>query len=181
MISNQSNPESDLIKGCLLNDRKSQKQLYDTYSGKMYALSLRYMGNSEDAQDVLQEGFIKIYNNLDRFRSEGSFEGWIRRIFVNTAIEHLRRKKLEFQLPASAEFIEFQAVGAAERLNEKELLGIVQKLSPGYRTVLNLFIVEGYSHKEISELLNISEGTSKSQLARARIILQERIRSHSNK
>jgi RNA polymerase sigma factor (sigma-70 family) len=175
MISNHMISETDLLKGCLQNDRKYQKLLYDTYSGKMYAVCLRYMSNTDDAQDILQDGFIKIFKNLERFRNEGSFEGWMRRIFVNTAIEQLRKKKLEVHLSETAEAIELKAVGAPEKLNEKDLLRIVQELSPGYRTVFNLYVVEGYSHKEIGEILNISEGTSKSQLARARIILQEKI------
>ncbi|MBY0477559.1 MAG: RNA polymerase sigma factor [Chitinophagaceae bacterium] len=153
-----------------------QKQLYDQFSPKMYAVCLRYMGNADDAQDILQEGFIKIYKNLERFRGDGSFEGWIRRIFVNTAIEQIRKKKLNVSLSEREETIEFKTVSAIENINAKDLLNIVRELSPGYRSVFNLYVVEGYSHKEISELMGISEGTSKSQLARARMILQEKIK-----
>ena len=92
MLSNQNIEDTDLISGCLAGDRRSQKQLYDKYSAKMYAVCMRYMGNADDAQDILQDGFVKVFRKLDSFRSEGSFEGWIRRIFVNTAIEHFRRK-----------------------------------------------------------------------------------------
>lgn len=176
MISNQTISDSDLIKGCLKGDRKSQKQLYDQFAPKMYAVCLRYMGNADDAQDILQDGFIKIFKNLDRFRSEGSFEGWVRRIFVNTAIEQLRKKKLDISISDKDESIEYKATTAIDHLSEKDLLKIVRSLSPGYRTVFNMYVVEGYTHKEIADIMNISEGTSKSQLARARMILQEKLK-----
>lgn len=167
--------ETDLIKGCIEGDRRMQKELYDRFSPKMYAVCLRYMGNADDAQDILQEGFIKIYKNLERFRGDGSFEGWVRRIFVNTAIEQIRKKKMDLSLTEKEETIEYKSVSAVDNINEKDLLKIVSGLSPGYRSVFNMYVVEGFSHKEIGELLGISEGTSKSQLARARMILQERI------
>jgi len=176
MQSNQMISDADLIKGCIEGDRRMQKQLYDQFSPKMYAVCLRYMGNADDAQDILQEGFIKIFKNLERFRGEGSFEGWVRRIFVNTAIEHIRKKKLNLSLTEKEDTIEFKSVSAVENINEKDLLKIVSDLSPGYRSVFNLYVVEGFSHKEIGELLGINEGTSKSQLARARMILQQKIK-----
>lgn len=157
------------------NDRRYQKELYDRFSGKMYAVCLRYMGNADDAQDVLQDGFVKVFKNLDRFRGEGSFEGWIRRIFVNTAIEQLRKKRPDQSLSEKEERIEMPAIGAVDRLSEKDLLQLISELSPGYRSVFNLYVIEGMGHKEIAELLNISEGTSKSQLARARMILQHKV------
>lgn len=168
--------ETDLIKGCIEGDRRMQKELYDRFSPKMYAVCLRYMGNADDAQDILQEGFIKIYKNLERFRGDGSFEGWVRRIFVNTAIEQIRKKKMDVSLTEKEETIEYKSVTAVDNINEKDLLKIVSGLSPGYRSVFNMYVVEGFSHKEIGELLGISEGTSKSQLARARMILQDRIK-----
>jgi RNA polymerase sigma-70 factor (ECF subfamily) len=168
--------ETDLIKGCIEGDRRMQKQLYDRFSPKMYAVCLRYMGNADDAQDILQEGFIKVYRNIERFRGEGSFEGWVRRIFVNTAIEQIRKKKMDVSLTEKEETIEFKTVSAIDSINEKDLLKIVRELSPGYRSVFNMYVVEGFSHKEIGELLGISEGTSKSQLARARMILQEKVK-----
>lgn len=174
--SNQMISDADLIKGCIEGDRRMQKQLYDQFSPKMYAVCLRYMGNADDAQDILQEGFIKIFKNLERFRGEGSFEGWVRRIFVNTAIEHIRKKKLNLSLTEKEDTIEFKSVSAIDNINEKDLLKIVSDLSPGYRSVFNLYVVEGFSHKEIGELLGINEGTSKSQLARARMILQDKIK-----
>lgn len=178
MLSNQIVAETDLIKGCLEGNRRMQKQLYDQFSSKMYAVCLRYMGNSDDAQDVLQEGFIKVYKNLERFRGDGSFEGWVRRIFVNTAIEQIRKKKIDVSITEKEEeTIEFKTISAVDKINEKDLLKIVQELSPGYRTVFNLYIVEGFGHKEIGEMMGISEGTSKSQLARARMILQEKLKN----
>ncbi|MFN8265978.1 MAG: sigma-70 family RNA polymerase sigma factor [Chitinophagaceae bacterium] len=169
--------ETDLIRRCLEGERKAQKELYDQYASKMYAVCLRYMSKSEDAQDILQDGFIKIFKNLDRFRGDGSFEGWMRRIFVNTAIEQLRKKKLDISISEKEENIEVKAPTPIDNLNQKDLLRIIKELSPGYRTVFNLYVVEGYSHKEIADIMNISEGTSKSQLARARVILQEKIKA----
>jgi len=176
MQSNQTFTDADLIQGCIQGDRRMQKALYDKYAGKMYAVCLRYMGNADDAQDILQDGFIKVYKNLERFRGEGSFEGWVRRIFVNTAIEQIRKKKNDLSLTEKEESIELKSVTAIENINEKDLMKVIRELSPGYRAVFNLYVVEGYSHKEIGELLGISEGTSKSQLARARMILQEKIK-----
>jgi len=177
MLSNQNIEDTDLINGCLAGDRRSQKDLYDKFSGKMYAVCMRYMGNADDAQDILQDGFIKVYKNLDKFRGEGSFEGWMRRIMANTAIEQLRRKKLNFSTSEKEEQLEYKAPGAVDNLSEKDLLKIVSELSPGYRTVFNMYVVEGYGHKDIADIMGISEGTSKSQLARARMILQEKVKA----
>ncbi len=143
----------------------------------MYAVCLRYANNSEDAQDLLQEGFIKIFRNLHRFRAEGSFEGWIRRVFVNTAIEHYRKKSAQLSSVSEKEenTIEDTDITALDSLAEQDILNLIQELSPGYKTVFNLYVVEGYSHKEIGEMLGISEGTSKSQLARAKAILQKKV------
>lgn len=153
-----------------------QEELYARFAPKMYAVCLRYAGNSDDAQDILQDGFIKIYKNLSRFRAEGSFEGWIRRIFVNTSIEHLRRKTYLKPIAEKEEnTIPYKEKSVLDNLGEKDILKLVKELSPGYRTVFNLYVVEGYTHKEIGDMLGISEGTSKSQLARARIILQDMV------
>ena len=154
-----------------------QEELYKRFAPKMYAVCLRYANNADDAQDLLQEGFIKVYRNLHRFRGEGSFEGWIRRVFVNTSIEHFRKKSAHLSSVSEKEeaTIEDTDITALDTLAEKDIVSIIQELSPGYRTVFNLYVVEGYSHKEIGEMLGISEGTSKSQLARAKAILQKRI------
>ena len=176
-ISNHNISESDLIKGCIEGDRRMQEELYQRFSPKMYAVCLRYANNSEDAQDLLQEGFIKIFRNLHRFRAEGSFEGWIRRVFVNTAIEHYRKKSAQLSSVSEKEenTIEDTDITALDSLAEQDILNLIQDLSPGYKTVFNLYVVEGYSHKEIGEMLGISEGTSKSQLARAKAILQKKV------
>jgi RNA polymerase sigma-70 factor (ECF subfamily) len=154
-----------------------QEELYNRFSGKMYAVCLRYANNADDAQDLLQEGFIKVFRNLHRFRAEGSFEGWIRRVFVNSSIEHFRKKSVELSKVSDKEenTIEDQDISALDQLAERDIVKLIQDLSPGYRTVFNLYVVEGYSHKEIGDLLGISEGTSKSQLARARSILQKKV------
>lgn len=154
-----------------------QEELYKRFSGKMYAVCLRYANNADDAEDLLQEGFIKVYRNLHRFRAEGSFEGWIRRVFVNSSIEHFRKKSLQLSRVSDKEegTIEDADVSALDNLAEKDIIKLIQELSPGYRTVFNLYVIEGYSHKEIGEQLGISEGTSKSQLARARSILQKKV------
>jgi RNA polymerase sigma-70 factor (ECF subfamily) len=154
-----------------------QEELYNRFSAKMYAVCLRYSGNSDDAQDLLQEGFIKVYKNLHRFRAEGSFEGWIRRVFVNSSIEQFRKKSIQVTNVSDREeiIVADSDISALDTLAEQDIIKLIQELSPGYRTVFNLYVVEGYSHKEISDELGISEGTSKSQLARARGILQKRV------
>ena len=175
--SNYNISESDLIKGCIAGDRRMQEELYRRFSPKMYAVCLRYANNADDAQDLLQEGFIKVYRNLHRFRAEGSFEGWIRRVFVNTSIEHFRKKSAKLSMVSEKEenSIEDSDISALENMAAKDIINIVQELSPGYRAVFNLYVIEGYSHKEIGELLDISEGTSKSQLARAKAVLQKKV------
>lgn len=153
-----------------------QQELYKRFAPKMYAVCMRYANNSEDAQDLLQEGFIKVYRNLEKFRAEGSFEGWIRRVFVNTSIEHFRRKNTLYSITEKEEnVIEDSDITALDNLAEKDIINLIQELSPGYRTVFNMYVVEGYSHKEIGNILGISEGTSKSQLARAKAILQKKV------
>ncbi len=151
-----------------------QELLYKKFSSKMYGVCLRYSGNVDDANDLLQEGFIKIFKNLHKFRGEGSFEGWIRRIFVNTSIEHFRKKiKLYNVTEVQENTVEDTDLTILDTLAEKDIIAIVNELSPGYKTVFNMHVVEGYSHKEIAEILGITEGTSKSQLARAKGVLKK--------
>jgi len=173
---NQNIIESDLIKGCLDGNRRMQEEMYRRFSPRMYAVCLRYAGNAEEAQDILQEGFIKVFRNLGKFRNEGSFEGWIRRVFVNTSIEHYRRKVHLNSISEQEErVVEDGSVSVLDQLAERDIIQLVQELSPGYRAVFNLYVIEGYSHKEIADLMHISEGTSKSQLARAKSILQKKV------
>jgi RNA polymerase sigma-70 factor (ECF subfamily) len=145
----------------------------------MFAVCLRYANEYNSAQDLLQEGFVKVFRNLEKFRGEGSFEGWIRRIFVNTAIEHYRKQVNLYALHDSETRYEYYEGNALETLKHEDILKMIQKLSDGYRTVFNLYVIEGYSHKEIGDMMGISEGTSKSQLARARYLLQKMIMESS--
>jgi RNA polymerase sigma factor (sigma-70 family) len=168
--------EQELIKGCISGDSKAQKRLYDQYSKTMFGLCLRYSNSYDDAKDVLQDGFVKVFTKMNQFNSLGSFEGWMKRIFVNSALEFYRVNKNHM----NQSDVEFASNNphhdfTIEKISQKEILSILNKMSPGYRTVLNLFIIEGYSHAEIAEMMGISEGTSKSQLSRARVILQNEI------
>jgi RNA polymerase sigma factor (sigma-70 family) len=176
---NQIFSESDIINGCKEGDRRMQEEMYRRFSPRMYAVCLRYAGNAEEAEDILQEGFIKIFKKLDSFRGDGSFEGWVRRVFVNTAIEHFRRKRyLQPVTEKEENTIEGKSLSALDGLAEKDILALIKELSPGYRTVFNMYVVEGYTHKEIGDMLGISEGTSKSQLSRAKVILQDMVRKY---
>jgi RNA polymerase sigma factor (sigma-70 family) len=175
-IINSSSPDKDLIQGCCRGERAAQQELYTRYSPRMFAICLRYSEDYHQAEDLLQEGFIKVFRHVSGFRSEGSFEGWLRRIFVNTAIEHHRRKHHLYPLVEVLNTeMEIQDKGVLEQLAADDLMDMVNSLSPGYRTVFNLYAVEGYNHKDIADMLGISEGTSKSQLARARVILQKKV------
>ncbi|GAA4731485.1 RNA polymerase sigma factor [Flavisolibacter ginsenosidimutans] len=177
-VSNQWHSDSDLLEGCIRGDRKMQHELYDRFAPKMYGVCLRYAANTEEAEDILQESFIKVFKKIASFRKEGSFEGWIRRIFVNTAIEHYRKKIYLQPITEHEEnTVEGGYLSVLDNLAEKDIISLVQQLSPGYRTVFNMYVVEGYSHKQIAEQLGISEGTSKSQLSRAKQILQDLVKT----
>ncbi len=148
----------------------------------MYGVCLRYSGNVDDANDLLQEGFIKVFKNLLKFRGEGSFEGWMRRIFVNTSIEHFRKKiKLYNVTEIQENTIEDTDLNILDTLAAKDIITLVNELSPGYKTVFNMYVIEGYSHKEIADMLGITEGTSKSQLARAKGVLKKSLEKMINK
>jgi len=170
----------DIISGCLKGNRRDQELLYRRYAARLYAVSLQYSGNDEEARDILQEGFIKIFENLVNYKHEGSFEGWIRRIIVNTALEKYRSKHLLQRVDDIDQIPEPEADPDNEDyagLQAVDLMTIIRELPPKYRMVFNLFAIEGYSHKEIGKMMNISEGTSKSNLSRARVILQRRVGS----
>jgi len=152
-----------------------QRALYDRYHRLMFGVCLRYTDNRDDAQDILQEGFIRVFKNIQKFRSEGSFEGWIRRIMVHTSIEHYRRNSRYFMVDvkeAGDMRIDEEALSSMSR---DEILALIQELPSGYRTVFNLYAIEGYSHQEVADMLSISVGTSKSQLSRAKRLLQEKL------
>lgn len=156
----------------------AQKELYALFAGRMYALCLRYVKSGEEAQDILQDGFVTVFTHIGQFRREGSLEGWIRRIMVNTALQHLRKTagKGFISLDESYHNHPDDSSGVLPALQASELMKLVKGLPDGYRTIFNLYAIEGYSHKEIAGMLEISEGTSKSQLARARALLQQKIR-----
>ncbi|WP_225975100.1 RNA polymerase sigma factor [Anseongella ginsenosidimutans] len=167
-----------LIAGCRQGERKAQKKLYELFAPKMYAVCLRYAGSPEDAQDILQNGFIKMFRKLNDFRGEGSFEGWLRRIMVTTSIEQYRKTASMQPLQTIDEHLSERLSDqqtVLDRIHAEELLKLIERLSPGYRAVLNMHLIEGFSHKEIASMLGITEGTSKSQLARARNILRQMI------
>jgi RNA polymerase sigma factor (sigma-70 family) len=168
--------EEQIINGCIMGDRKMQHMLYQRFSQQMFAVCLRYAKDYHAAEDILQDGFVKVFRHIGKFRKEGSFEGWIRRIFINTSIEHLRKNINLYSINnTEGETKDIKDEASYDNLHVDEIMSMIQSLSAGYRTVFNLYAIEGYSHKEIAEMLNISEGTSKSQLARARQILSEKI------
>lgn len=172
----------EIIKGCIDGNRRDQELLYRRHSAKLFAVSLQYSGNDEEAQDILQEGFIKIFENLHHYKHEGSFEGWMRRIVVNTALEKFRNRHNLYRVDDIDSITEPEADPDNEDyagLEAFDLLYIIRELPPKYRMVFNLYAIEGYSHKEIGKMLTISEGTSKSNLSRARIILQRRVGSYT--
>jgi RNA polymerase sigma-70 factor (ECF subfamily) len=170
-------PELQLISDCLAGDRTAQKKLYETYSGKMTAVCLRYCKDKETAKDLLHDGFLKVYTHLDSYKGSGSFEGWIRRIMVNTALEFLRKQTDEgYHLDVEEAYtLTNDEVGIVERMQTEELIRIIQQLPDTYRTTFNLFVVEGYSHREIAEAMNITESSSRVYLTRARQLLQEKL------
>jgi RNA polymerase sigma factor (sigma-70 family) len=177
MESNHFESESDIIEGCILGNPRMQRMLYEKFSPKMYALCIRYAGNTDDAQDILQDGFVKVYSNISKYKGTGSFEGWIRRIIVNTAIEHFRKKNMLYAIDEKTEIqLADENSNVFNQLEAKELLEIIKSMPAGYRTVFNLYAVEGYTHKEIATMMNLTEGTSKSQYARAKSWLQEKIK-----
>ncbi len=166
--------EEQLLVGCQKNDRAAQQQLYKSYSGKMYALCCRYVKNKMEAEDVLVTAFTKVFDKIDQFKSEGSFEGWIRRIVVNEALTWIRKNRslyLETDLEKADYEPDYDKL--SDHLEAEDLLRLIQLLPTGYQLVFNLYAIDGYSHKEIAEQLNISENTSKSQLSRARVYLQK--------
>ncbi|HRH70538.1 MAG: sigma-70 family RNA polymerase sigma factor [Flavobacteriales bacterium] len=169
-----------LIDGCLKEERKAQQRVYELFYGKMMAVCLRYTKNADQAKDILQDGFIKVFRSVDKFNRAGSFEGWIRRIMVNTAIDHFRRTKNSYLLLGEERSIEdfgdqdeediLADEGGEDILDLKpaDIINAMQKLTPAYRTVFNLYVFEELTHKQIADTLGINIGTSKSNLAKAK-------------
>ena len=169
--------ESQLIRGCIAGDRNCQSLLYDLYAPKMMIVCLRYAKNREEAEETLQNGFVRVFKFIGQFRHEGSLEGWIRKIMVNCALQKLKNN-MHLRPVVSLDTRDYdQSCGndIIEHINGKDLLKLVQTLSPAYKTVFNLYVFEGMKHREIAELLNISEGTSKSNLSDARNILRKKV------
>ncbi|MCB0772788.1 MAG: sigma-70 family RNA polymerase sigma factor [Flavobacteriales bacterium] len=167
--------DEQMVAGCLSGDRIAQKALYQAYARKMMSICMRYAPNREQAQDILQDGFVKVFQKMDHYRGEGPLGGWIARTMVNTALDHLRRNK---PFEHSQDLTEAEHLHAVDErsigaMSADEILALIQQLPSGYRTVFNLFAVEGYPHKEIGEMLGISENTSKSQFMKARAYLRK--------
>ena len=176
------NFDLQLIESCKRGDRASQKAIYDRLASRMFPICIRYAGDRESAQDILQDGFITLFTKIGDFKGDGSFEGWARRIFVTTALMYLRKKdvlKMSDDLDL-ARGLKADTVTQTQNLGYKELMELIMTLPPGFRTVFNLYALEGYSHKEICEMLGISETTSRTQLSRARIWLQNKIKEREN-
>lgn len=171
--------QNELIARCLNNNRQAQFKLYEKYSPAMFGVCLRYAKNSTDAEDILQEGFIKVFRYLKDYSGRGSFEGWIRKIMVNSALNFYKRKNLISKGVDPEDAQHYLPVNfnneALSKMEHEELLKLIRKLPDGYRTVFNLNIIEGYSHKEIGSLMKISVNTSKSQLSRARSSLKRKV------
>ena len=175
------NQEAQMVKALRRGDPKAQRQLYDRYAPRMLGVCMRYVGDHMTAEDILVEGFMKVFDKIGQFKSEGSFEGWMRRIMVNESLGYLRQRK---RIQEVAILDEAQQVVdttlADEALETEEMLRMIDTLPTGYRTVFNLYAIEGYAHAEIAEKLGITESTSKSQLHRARAMLQQLVTDWEN-
>ncbi len=171
----------ELIKRCQDNDRQAQELLYRQYSSVLYGMCLKYAPNQMEAEDNLQDAFITIFQRIDQYQGKGSFEGWMKRIAINTVLQKYRQKRL-YDLPADDLMegeMELEPYDESLSLPLPFLLSIIQELPERYRLVFNLYVLDGHTHKEIADLLGISDGTSKSNLARARQLLQQKINAHN--
>ena len=167
-----------LIESCKKGDRVAQKAVYDRLAPRMFPVCIRYTGDRTVAEDILQEGFVTLFTKLGSYKADGSFEGWARRIFVTTALMYLRKKdalKMSEDLEV-ARGIKADTASQVENIGYKELMALIMSLPTGFRTIFNMYAIEGYSHKEIAETLGISEVTSRSQFSRAKAILQKKIK-----
>lgn len=181
LFGNKKHLDTDVssqVASAIKGDKRAQKAIFDSLSGKMFAVCLRYMGDRDSAEDVLQDGFVTLFTKLDTYSGEGSFEGWARKIFVNTALMSLRRRDVLRQSDDvdAAWDVKADDPSPTQQIGYEELLRLISSLPPGFRTVFNMYVIEGYSHKEIGENLGISEATSRSQLQRARTMLQNKIK-----
>lgn len=173
--------ETELIDGCLRQNRQAQQELYQRYAGKMYSLCCRYVKDRMEAEDVLVMSFTKIFDRIGQYKGDGSFEGWIRRVVVNESLTYLRKHKnmyLETDIEDAAYEPDYQRL--ENELEAGDLLKLIESLPVGYRTVFNMYAIDGYNHQEIADQLGISENTSKSQLSRARALLQKKLNELEN-
>lgn len=169
--------DAQLITALKRGESRAYKVVYERFVGKMLAVCTRYCANRADAEEVMLDGFMRVFEKIGQFREDGSFEGWIRRIMVTESLMFLRKsKQWRQEVPIDEVTVELDYEWADTSLNENDLLRIVNQLPDGYRTVFNLYAIEGYAHAEIAEMLGISEGTSKSQLSRARLLLQANVK-----
>jgi RNA polymerase sigma-70 factor (ECF subfamily) len=170
-----------LIQGCKRNDRESQRLLYQHYYGFAMGICLRYCRTSDEAKEVLNDGFMKVFQKIDQYNQDTSFHGWLKKILINTAIDQYRREKKHYNHADldSVRSAQSSSTNALDHLTHHELLGLVQKLTPAYRAVFNLYVLDGYTHDEIAKMLNISEGTSKSNLSKARENLKKMLETMS--
>jgi RNA polymerase sigma-70 factor (ECF subfamily) len=168
--------EENLIMGCLQEDRECQKELYKRFSGKMMAVCMRYASSRMEAEDMLQEGFIKVFDNIGKFKMEGSLEGWVRRIMVNNAINKIRSNKIKFEElgNVSDDFMQYDK-NIIDKMSEQDILKLISQMPQGYKYVFNMYAIEGLSHKEIADNLGIEEASSRSQYAKAKKYLQQQI------
>ncbi|PIP54792.1 MAG: hypothetical protein COX07_03400 [Bacteroidetes bacterium CG23_combo_of_CG06-09_8_20_14_all_32_9] len=169
--------EQQLIEGCLKNNRRTQKQLYDMYASKFLGMCMRYAKDRQEAEDIIQEGFLKIFARISQYSGLGSFEGWMKRIIINTAITNYK-KNLKHYYKQSIDDVneaEFETFFAEQEYSLEELLKVVQELPPGYRMVFNLYAIEGFQHKEIARMMEIGVTTSKSQYSRAKKLLRTKL------
>lgn len=172
----KSTNEETIIAGCRKGKPSAQKELYDRFSGKMLGVCCRYIKDQLEAEGVMINGFMKVFEKIDQYTGEGNFEGWIRRIMVNESLMYLRKNKhmfLNLDIEEAREVPNYEMLEA--EMQAEDLMQLINELPSGYRTVFNLYAIEGYSHKEIAEQLSITENTSKSQLSRARSFLQKRL------
>lgn len=170
--------DQEIIEGCLKHSRKAQQQLYDKYSRFLYGICLRYSSDRAEAEDILQDAFIRVFFNIDEYSGAGSFPGWLRKVTVNTAITHYHRT-LKHRYHVDIEEYKCNETGSAsfeeDLFSSDELIKVLNELPPGYKMVFNLYAIEGYKHREIAEILNIDVNTSKSQYSRARAMLRNKL------
>jgi len=175
-LSLNNSTENELLTLCKEGDRHACKQLFDMYSGKMMALCYRFARDRNEAQDILQEGFVRVFTKLHLFSGSGSFESWMKRVIINTALKYREKNIVKYNHSEIDNLHVFDTgPSIIEELSKEEILKKIQELPDGYRTVFNLYVIEGYSHKDIGHLLNIGESTSRSQLVKARNLLQQKL------